>query len=119
MALHKDLQIYRPAYELNLKVAELTAQMPRHHKAAIGADLRRECMALVTLIYRANIAHGSEKVKHLTALLERLQLAELMLRMSQDLRLISPKHYAQAIGLTDSVGKQANGWRAKFAAPAA
>ena len=44
-------------------------------------------------------------------LIERLQVAELMLRLSMDKRLISKTAYAQAIELTTSIGKQANGWR--------
>ena len=60
-----------------------------------------------------------DKVPHLTSLLERLQVAELLLRLSKDMRLISTTQYAKAIALTDKVGKQANGWRKHSASPAA
>ena len=47
----------------------------------------------------------------LDKLIERLQVAELLLRLSRDKRLISNVQYAKAVELTQSVGKQAGGWR--------
>ncbi|UGA37891.1 four helix bundle protein [Chromobacterium haemolyticum] len=44
-------------------------------------------------------------------MLERLQVVELTLRLSHDLRLIAPRQYAGAIELTDKIGRQATGWR--------
>jgi hypothetical protein len=61
------------------------------------------------LIYRANVAR--DKVPHLSELLERVQLAELLLRLSRDKRFVSTTQYARAIALTAAIGKQANGWR--------
>ena len=48
-----------------------------------------------------------------------MQVVELLLRLSRDLRLISTGQYARAIELTDAIGKQANGWRKHAAPPAA
>jgi len=49
-------------------------------------------------------------------LLERLQVVELILRLSKDMRLISTKQYAQVVELTEEVGKQATGWKKHSAA---
>ena len=117
MALHTNLPIYKVAYDLLAEVTASTRNMPRDYKASIGAKIREECVELVVLIFRANTA--LDKVPHLTSLLERLQVAELLLRLSKDMRLISTAQYAKAIALTDKVGKQANGWRKHSASPAA
>jgi len=109
MALHSTLPIYKVTYELLVLATEVTRHMPRDFKATMGAKLREECLELVVLIYRANSA--ADKVPHLTRMLERLQVAELLFRLSKDLRLIAVKHYAAAIELTAAVGRQANGWR--------
>ena len=88
---------------------DLAKNMPRDFKALIGAELRKECIAILVLIFRANCAR--EKDMHILSLIERLQVAELLLRLSRDKRLISTGQYAKVIKLTNSIGKQATGWR--------
>lgn len=114
MALHTNLSIYKVAYDLLSLATDVTKNMPRDFKASLGGRIRDECVELVILIGRANAAR--DKGPHLDALLERLQVAELLLRLSKDKRFISLKQYAAAAALTTSVGKQANGWRKYSAA---
>lgn len=109
MALHTTLPIYKVAYSLFDLSTDLAKNMPRDFKASIGGKLRDECVEIVVLIFRANTAR--EKAPHLDVLIERLQVAELLLRLSRDKHLISTRQYADAIELTGSIGKQAGGWR--------
>jgi hypothetical protein len=109
MALHSTLDIYKATYQLLKLTTEITRNMPRDFKVSMGGKLREECLELALLIYRANAA--SDKVPHLSAMLERLQVVELLFRLAVDLHLIAQKHYAAAVALTASVGKQASGWR--------
>src|SRR5882672_9398736 len=115
--LHTELQIYKSAFDLLGVAVEVIRNMPRYMKKAIGTPLRDECLAVLTLICRAN--RSDDKVAPLTELNERLQNAEVLLRLSVDRKYIPRGHYAKAIELSSSVGKQANGWRKHFAnAPA-
>lgn len=116
MAIHTQLPIYKVAYDLLDVVTDLVKNMPRDFKQSIGGKISQECVEIVVLIFRANCAR--DKVPHLGELIERLQVAELLLRLSRDKRLISTKQYAQAIELTNSVGKQAGGWRRSALSPA-
>jgi hypothetical protein len=116
MAIHTNLPIYKVAYDLLDVVTELVKNMPREFKRSIGGKVSDECVEIVVLIFRANCAQ--EKAPHLTDLIERLQVCELLLRLSRDKRLISTGQYAKAIELTNSVGKQANGWRRNATSPA-
>jgi hypothetical protein len=109
MALHTTLPIYKVAYDLLGVATDLVRNMPREFKSSIGGKIRDECVDLVVLIFRANSA--VDKTPHLQTLLERLQVTELLFRLSKDKRFISVGQYAKAIALTDSIGKQANGWR--------
>jgi hypothetical protein len=109
MALHTHLPIYKLAYDLLDLAADLTRNMPRDFKASLGGRIRDECVAMLVLIGRANAA--THKVPHLTALLENLHVAELLFRLSHDKRYISHAQWARAIGLTERIGRQANGWR--------
>ena len=116
MALHTDLPIYKDAYGLFDVIVDLAKNMPRDFKASIGGKLRDECIEILTLVFRANTAR--DKGEHLSNLIERLQVAQLLLRLSRDKRLISTPQYARAIELTNSVGRQANGWRKSATSPA-
>jgi hypothetical protein len=116
MALHTQLPIYKAAYDLLDVVTDLAKNMPRDFKASIGGKLRDEVVAITILIFRANTAR--EKGPHLQGLTERLQVAELLLRLSRDKRLIAVKQYARAVELTTSIGKQASGWRRSAMSPA-
>jgi hypothetical protein len=116
MTLHTNLPIYRVAYDLLDVITDLSKNMPRDFKASIGGKLRDESVEIVTLIFRANVARA--KAPHLDTLIERLQVSELLLRLSRDKQLISTKQYAKAIELTASVGKQAGGWRRSAVSPA-
>lgn len=48
-----------------------------------------------------------ERVAHITSFLERLQVVELILRLSKDLRLLDVKQFAEIVTVTDSLGRQA------------
>jgi len=103
MALHTNLPIYKVAYDLLDVVTDLVKNMPRDFKQSIGGKINQECVEIVVLIFRANCAR--DKAPLLSDLIERLQVAELLLRLSRDKRLISTRQYARAIELTDSAGK--------------
>lgn len=112
MALHTQLPIYKAAYGLLDVVTDLVKNMARDFKRSIGEKINAECIEIMVLVFRANVA--ADKSPHLAELLERLQVIELLLRLSMDKRLISRPGYAKAIELTTGIGKQANGWK-KFA----
>ena len=116
MALHTSLPIHKASYDLLDIIVELVKNMPRDFKQALGGKLRDECIEIHTAIYRANCARDKER--HLSTAIERLQVTELLLRLCRDKRLISTGQYAKAIVLTNSIGKQANGWRRSAASPA-
>jgi hypothetical protein len=109
VALHTQLPIYRAAYTLLDVVTDLVTNMPRNFKRSIGEKLSAECVEIMVLVFRANVA--ADKSQHLAELLERLQVIELLLRLGMDKRLIDRKAYAGATEQTTSIGKQANGWK--------
>ncbi len=109
MALHKELPIYQSAYQLLELTTEITRNIPRDFKRLIGEKVREECVEIVVLIFRANVA--TNKISHLEKLLEHLQVIELLLRLSRDKRFISTGQYARVIDITDSIGKQSTGWK--------
>jgi hypothetical protein len=114
MALHHQLPIYKLAYDLLSVTTDITRNIPRDFKRLIGEKIREECVQILVLIFRANVARN--KTPHIEDLLERLQVVELLLRLSKDKRFISTKQYARAIEITDGIGRQATGWKRHAAA---
>jgi hypothetical protein len=113
MALHSDLPIFKVAYDLLDVIVGLVRNLPRDIKGVIGGELRDSSLKMLVLIFRANVS--TDKAPHLAALIETAQKIELLLRLARDKHWISTKQYAAAILLTTSIGKQATGWKKKFA----
>lgn len=113
MAIHHQLPIYKEVYELLKLATTITKNMPKDFKASIGGEIRSLIVSCVILIARANASQ--DKTPHLTTLLEHIHTAEILFRLSKDMRFISTGQYATAISLTDAIGKQANGWRKSVA----
>lgn len=108
MAIHTNLPIYKVCYDLVVLSMSVARQMPRDVKLTLGRDLYGECMAMVTLIARANAAR--DKAPHLQLLTERLETARTLVRVGHDTRVISHKAFAQSIEVMEAVGRQAGGW---------
>lgn len=115
MALHSDLPIYKSTYDLTILVKKLVRNFPRSYRQH-GVKLDEECLELTVQIFRANSAKN--KWQPLSELVERLQVVNLLLRLSCDLQLIGKGQYAEAIQLTGSVGRQATAWKKSSAPPA-
>ncbi|MDR3425459.1 MAG: four helix bundle protein [Alphaproteobacteria bacterium] len=108
MAQYKHLPIYKGTYDLLMRITVVTKDFPREHKYTLGQKLRDEVLDLILFIYRANSA--TDRTAHITAIIERIQLVEVMLRLAHDLRVISRGHYAGLAEMTDSLARQAQGW---------
>lgn len=125
MALSKDLEIYKAADALLAFALRVQTQVPRAYRVAVGQKVCNECVEILLSVARANAARGPSREQHIATLLEQLEGITALLRASHNsaLRVISTKAWAESIELTDSIGKQAQGWlksaRNLSAAPAA
>lgn len=114
--MHHDLPIYKVAYDLLGVVTNMRRGMPRDVKQDLGKAISKDCVRIVVLIFRANVAR--DKAEHLLGVVECVEVVRLLVRLSRDLRFIDLKQYAAVVKLTDSIGKQANAWRRSTSAPA-
>ncbi|MGX4726123.1 four helix bundle protein [Pseudomonas corrugata] len=117
MALHTELEIHKVAEELLGLSLDLVRNIPRDLKQVVGAKVRDECLQVLVLIGRANMAR--EKLPHLNLLLESIWILNYLLRALTNRGLISKGQHARAMKMTASVGRQANAWKKSATAPAA
>lgn len=111
MSLHTELDIFKASYDLLGVVDDLVRNIPRAHKPALGRKILDECTEIVAAIPLANAELGPAKVPHLNRLLQRLEVAKVLLRLCVDKRYISKGQFARTVPLTASIGKQAHGWK--------
>lgn len=109
MAQYKHLPIYKSTYDLLEKITIITKNFPKDFKYTLGAKLREEVIELVIYIFKANSSRSNKK-EFVEKVLERMQVVELLLRLSKDMRLMTIKHFSEVVVLSDSVGRQAQGW---------
>lgn len=109
MAMHTELAIYNAAMGLLHMATTLTRNIPRDLKQQLGKRVIDECIDVLMLIARANAT--KDKRPHLTELIEKVQVIELLMRLFKDNRFISVPQHAKAIEVTTSIGKQANAWK--------
>lgn len=108
MAQYQHLPIYKLTYDLLIRAMYATKQFPREYKYTLGQRIKDEITELVVLIYRANSA--VDKEAHIAAILERIQVVQLLVRLCHDMHIMQIRHYAILAGMTDKLGRQAQGW---------
>lgn len=111
MSLATNLDIHKTGVSLLELCADVQARIPRSFRASMGHRIADECVEILVLIGRANAARqAAERAAHLEDLLERLHVAQILMRTAHAKQLIATRLWAQSIELTDNIGKQANGW---------
>ena len=109
MAQYRHIPIYRLTYELLQRVMVVSKDFPREYKFTLVQKIKDEVIEMVVLIYHANSSEN--KISHIENLLERLQVVELLLRLCHDMKLIHMKSYSSVVEMTESIAKQAQGWK--------
>ena len=110
MALHTELPIYKKGCDLVSLAFNVQKEMPRSFKRSLGEKITGHCTDMVDLMAMANASRGHERAVIIRDLLRRQHATTVLLRVSHDLRLISPKMWAESVQILDSIGKQGGGW---------
>ena len=111
MSLAHDLDIYKSARDLLTFSLKVQAHVPRAYRLAVGQRISNECADILLDVARANVSRGEIREAHIARLLERVEAARVIMHAAQQLRIIPLSMWTESVALTDSVGKQANGWR--------
>lgn len=109
MARYQHLPIYSLTYELLTALTKSLHEFPREYKFTIGQKLQDEVIGLVVLIYKANSAQAKTLI--IEEFLERVQVVELLIRLSLDLRILPKKNYSALVEMVESLSRQAQGWK--------
>lgn len=108
MAQYHHLPLYRTTYALLLELMHITKNFPREFKYSIGEKIQNYITEVLLCIYRAN--SSKDKSPHIFELLEQVELLNVLLRVSFDLKILPMEKYADIIEKTGSISRQATGW---------
>jgi len=111
MSQYDELPIYKASYDLFLDIFRFTKNFKKEYKYTVGESLKKEMIALVTLIYRAN--SRKSKYEILQEARERIENVRLLIRLMKDLQQISLKRFVNINKRVENVSKQLTGWHKK------
>ena len=109
MALYHELPVYKATYDLLLGIFRFTKEFGKEYKYTVGESLKKETIALLTLIYRANVKRDKQEVLHEAR--ERIEVIRLFIRLMRDMHQISIKQFVQINISVENVSKQLSGWQ--------
>ena len=109
---YQELPLYKASYDLLLEIFKFTKEFTKEYKYTIGESIKKEGMALMTLLYRANYQSKSRK-DTLQQALEHLEAIRLFTRLIHDLKEISHKRFVEMNSRIENVSRQMSGWQKK------
>lgn len=115
MALHHDTQLYAAIADFQKFVARRCVNLPRGVKGLFGERLVDESLNMMVTMRHANIAREIAKVPLFEELLDRLEIAQAILRVLRELGHLPNSAFSEGLPLVASIGKQATALRNHFA----
>jgi hypothetical protein len=109
MANHQELPVYKATYDMTLTIFEFVKDFAKEYKYSVGEALKRECMELTTLIFRANGSQAKGPI--LQEARERIEVIRLYVRLMRDLHQVSVKKFVHLNLKVEQVSRQLTGWQ--------
>ena len=108
MTTYYNLPVYKQSYDLLLDIFKLTKEFNREYKYTIGEELKKETMAMIINIYRANC--GNNKIEYIASARENIEVIRLLIRLLKDLKQIQVVRIAKLNLAIEDLSKQLTGW---------
>ena len=113
MAQSEELPIFKASYDLLEQLTDLSKDLPKFFRYSIGTRMVDLCLDMLGNIHRANMKR--DKAEPLTDLLIDYRQLLMLLRVCYKQKALSSGRYAELLQLLDTIGRQATGWRQKYA----
>ncbi len=108
--MHSEhLPIYKVAYDLHLRIYQITNNYQKEYKHSIAYKLIEHSYNILSFIYKANDDRINRK-QMISEIIENIRAVQILSRISFDLKLINDKKCSEIIELTGNLNKQAAGW---------
>lgn len=108
MLIYDQLPVFKACYDLLLDVFLTTKNLNKEYKYTLGEDLKKEVIALLMGIYKAN--SYQDKRNMLQQARDRVEVIRLYIRLLYDLKQITLKRFVALNAKVEPVSKQLSGW---------
>ncbi len=108
MATYYNLPVYKQSYDLLLEIFLLTKEFNREYKYTIGEELKKETIAMIINIYRAN--SSEHRVSYIASARENIEVVRLLVRLLKDLKQISVSKIAKINLAIEELSRQLTAW---------
>ena len=95
-----------------MDVFRFTTTLPKEYKYTVGEEVKKETLAMLLDIYRANRSFDGRKDRIVFSL-EHLETVRILLRILRDLGHIDLKKFVALSEQLENVSRQLTGWRKK------
>ena len=109
MARYSHLPIYRDSYQLMFLCMQYVKNFDREYKFSLGSRIKDEVINIGIYVVYANSSYDN-KAYYINYIISYVETVKILIRLSQDLRILPKEQYLELIKLLNSIGKQANGW---------
>ena len=111
MARYDHLPIFKSSYALCLLTYKLTHNFGKDYRYTLGERMKCGAHEMLNLLIETNSVINSEKSKLLRAFLLEMEKFRMYIRVSCDLKLITPTSLGKVAEIMEEVEKQATGWK--------
>lgn len=108
MARYDHIPIFQRTYILALHIYRTSSGFKREYKYTVGEKLKIICHDLLDLIVIIN--SKKDKREYLEKLDNKLETLRIHLRLTFDLKILSPGHLGVLNKQIEDIGKQIGGW---------
>jgi len=109
MTLSQNLPVYRSSYDFLLEIFRATKSLEREYKYTVGEKIKKETLAMMIEIQRANSAK-STRVERIVRAREHLEIIRLLLRILKDIGQFGLKRFVYLSQKIENIGRQLSGW---------
>ena len=109
MAIYSELPVYKASYDLLLEVFQFTKDFHKEYKYTVGESIKKETIALLTLIFRASSRQDKQAV--IQEARERIEVIRLFIRLMNDMKQMSLKKFVHINQKVEEVSRQLSGWQ--------
>jgi hypothetical protein len=105
-----EAPVVHKIYELYKKIYTISSQIPKKDRLGIYAKIENICLQIIDLIFTASLEIKNHKLNPLNSARVKIELLKRLIRISQELNIISSKKYIELEIDLQEISKMTNGW---------
>ena len=112
MASYTNLPVYNDCLKLLVYYEQLLTGMPRDKRFGVGGEVRAALIEVMVFVYKANKSVSGRR-QNLQSALDYMVRAQILMRLMNELKVISAKQFMLMAEQTVNISKQLGAWEKK------